>query len=222
MHCWVDHRESAFFSASGELQQPHHRSLNGARYFLRTMVSQQVLVLVPFGWLFLYIMGTFNSHVNHVQWVHRVNETIQRNPSFVHISPAGKARKGSQSRWNVQPDSLQTVSWNGELKGNIFFMMCCVCVKSLQACRTLCDPMDCSPPGSSVRGVLQARILEWVAMPSSSGSSWPPGIEPMSLTFPALAGVFFTTSTTWEAPWQWWNKMGILAILLHKPLNSGV
>ena len=36
----------------------------------------------------------------------------------------------------------------------------------------LCDPMDCSPPGSSVCGVLQARILEWVTMPSSRGSSW--------------------------------------------------
>ena len=36
----------------------------------------------------------------------------------------------------------------------------------------LCDPADCSPPGSTVRGVLQARIVEWVAMPSSRGSSW--------------------------------------------------
>ena len=36
-----------------------------------------------------------------------------------------------------------------------------------------CDPMDCSPPGSSVRGILQARVLEWVAMPSSRGSSRP-------------------------------------------------
>ena len=43
--------------------------------------------------------------------------------------------------------------------------------KSLQSCPTLCDPMDCSPPGSSVHGILQARTLEWVAMPSSRGSS---------------------------------------------------
>ena len=41
--------------------------------------------------------------------------------------------------------------------------------KSLQSCPTLCDPMDCSPPGSSAHGILQARILEWVAMPSSRG-----------------------------------------------------
>ena len=43
----------------------------------------------------------------------------------------------------------------------------------LQSCLTLCDFMDCSPPGSSVHGILQARILEWVAMPSSRGSSRP-------------------------------------------------
>ena len=45
--------------------------------------------------------------------------------------------------------------------------------KSLQLYLTLCDPMDCSPPGSSVHGILQARILEWVAMPFFRGSSWP-------------------------------------------------
>ena len=45
--------------------------------------------------------------------------------------------------------------------------------KSLQLCPTLCHPIDYSPPGSSVHGILQARILEWFAMPSSRGSSWP-------------------------------------------------
>ena len=49
----------------------------------------------------------------------------------------------------------------------------CVHAKSIQSCLTLCNPMDWSPPGSSVYGILQARILEWVAMPSSRGSSWP-------------------------------------------------
>ena len=49
----------------------------------------------------------------------------------------------------------------------------CVCAKSLQLYITLCDPMDQSLPGSSVHGVLQTKILEWVVMPSSKGSSWP-------------------------------------------------
>ena len=47
----------------------------------------------------------------------------------------------------------------------------CVSAKSLQLCLIPCDPMDCSPPGSSVPGILQARILEWAVMPSSRGSS---------------------------------------------------
>ena len=50
----------------------------------------------------------------------------------------------------------------------------CMCAQSLQLCPTHCNPMDCSPPGSSVRGILQARIPEWVAMPSSKGFDWFP------------------------------------------------
>ena len=47
----------------------------------------------------------------------------------------------------------------------------CICAQSLQSCLTLCDPVDCSPQGSSVHGILQARTLEGIAMPSSRGSS---------------------------------------------------
>ena len=61
------------------------------------------------------------------------------------------------------------------------------CAKLLQSCPTLCNPMDCSPLGSSVHGTLQARIPEWVAMPSSRNLP-NSGMEPASLTSPALAG----------------------------------
>ena len=47
-----------------------------------------------------------------------------------------------------------------------------VCVLAAQSCPTLCNPMDCSLPGSSVHGILQASILEWVAISFSKGSSW--------------------------------------------------
>ena len=67
-----------------------------------------------------------------------------------------------------------------------------MCAKLLQWCPTLCDPMDCSLPGSSVHGILQARILEWVAMLSSRASS-----QPRDRT--CIAGGFFITSATWEA-----------------------
>ena len=65
--------------------------------------------------------------------------------------------------------------------------------KSLQSCQTLCNLMNHSPPGSSVCGISQTRILEWVALPSSRGSS-----QTRDWT-PVLTGGFFTTSTTWEA-----------------------
>ena len=53
----------------------------------------------------------------------------------------------------------------------------CACAKLPQSYPTLCNPMECSPPGSSVHGILQARILEWVAMPSSRGSSQTQGLN---------------------------------------------
>ena len=68
----------------------------------------------------------------------------------------------------------------------------CVCA---QSCPTLCNPADSSPPGSSVHGILQARILEgvleWVAISSWIGTTFPAA--------PALSGGFFTTEPPWEA-----------------------
>ena len=56
-----------------------------------------------------------------------------------------------------------------------------ICAPSLQSCMTLCDPMNCSPPGSSVHGIYPARILEWVAMPSSKGYFQTQGSNPCLL-----------------------------------------
>ena len=70
----------------------------------------------------------------------------------------------------------------------------CVCLVT-QPCLTLCDPMDCSPPGSSVHEILQARILEWVAMPFSRGSSQPRDQTQVS----CITGGFFTVWATRKA-----------------------
>ena len=66
-----------------------------------------------------------------------------------------------------------------------------VCAQATQSCPTLCDPVDCSPLGSSVHGILQARILEWVALPSSRGSSPPWHLTCIS----CIARGFFTAET---------------------------
>ena len=74
-----------------------------------------------------------------------------------------------------------------------FVCVCvCVCVKSLQLCPTQCYLMDCSLLGSSVQGILQARILEWVVMPSPRGSSQPRDRTQVSCVF-HIRGRFFTT-----------------------------
>ena len=70
-----------------------------------------------------------------------------------------------------------------------------VCAKSLLSCPTLCDPVDCSPPGSSVHGIFQARILEWVVIPSPPGNLPDLGIQPRS---PALQ----EDSLPSEPPWK--------------------
>ena len=78
------------------------------------------------------------------------------------------------------------------------FLYACMCTHSPHLCPTLGDPMGYSPPGFSVHGILQARMLEWVSIPFSRNLPDPRN-EPASLKSPALAGRFFTTTATWEA-----------------------
>ena len=74
----------------------------------------------------------------------------------------------------------------------------CVCTKLHWSCPTLCDLIDCSLPDSSIHGILQERILEWIVMPSPRESSQPRNWT-ASLMSPALAEGFFITSTNWQA-----------------------
>ena len=67
-----------------------------------------------------------------------------------------------------------------------------------QLCPVLCDPMDCSPQGSSVHGILQARILEWVAISSSRGSPWFRGWTHVSCVS-CIGRWILYHCTTWEA-----------------------
>ena len=82
----------------------------------------------------------------------------------------------SLKEWSVlfckdtQDYFLKFSSKSSFLMPTFFFL--CVCA---QLCPTFCDSMDFSPPGSSVRGIFQARILEWVAISSSRGSFWARG-----------------------------------------------
>ena len=87
-----------------------------------------------------------------------------------------------------------------------FILIGSVLVLVAQSCPVLCDPMVCSPPGSSFHGIFQARILEWVAMPSSRGSSRPRGQARVSYGLLHWQAGVFTTSATWEAR-VWYVKL---------------
>ena len=81
-------------------------------------------------------------------------------------------------------------------KGVVAAAAAATAAKLLQSCPTLCDPMDSSPPGSSVHRILQARILEWVAVSFSRGSSWPRDQTCVS----CLDRQILSHWATWEAP----------------------
>ena len=79
--------------------------------------------------------------------------------------------------------------------GNQYGSSCCCCCWGAQSCPTLCDPIDGSPPGSPVPGILQARVLEWIAISFSKGSSRPRNRTRVS----RIAGRRFTVWATREA-----------------------
>ena len=80
----------------------------------------------------------------------------------------------------------------------------------LQACPTLCHPVDCSPPGASAPGILQARILVWVAMPSSTDLS-DTGIKPAPPASPARATLSLSP-ITWKAPLSEHHSRNVLSL----------
>ena len=91
-----------------------------------------------------------------------------------------------------------------------------------QPCSTLCNPMDFSPPGSSVHGILQARILEWIAIPFSRGSSrprdrtWSPTLQAYSL--PSEPSGKLKVKEGW-APKNWCFQIVVLENTLESPLD---
>ena len=74
-------------------------------------------------------------------------------------------------RWAKQVNNFLEDKWVKITTFVFLYYFCIFHARSLQSCQTLCEPMDCILPGTSVHEILQARILEWFAMPSSRGSS---------------------------------------------------
>ena len=110
--------------------------------------------------------GSFVLPLNFGGWI-----TIDLDSAWLPHSPLLTIDLGVDRGPNIYQGDL---CWGNCWKLSVCVCVCvCVCVVlGTLWCPTVCDPME-SPPGSSVHGVLQARILEWVTMPSSRGFSWP-------------------------------------------------
>ena len=131
--------------------------------------------------------------------------TSERYPGHPHFMPLTcrsqssvllcfRVKRTKASSACPQPASTDC-EWNLESSAGLWTQVVMLLLFSCQSCPTLCNPMDCSLPGSSVHGILQARILEWVAI-SSRGSSRPRDQTYIS----CLAGGFFTTEPPQEVP----------------------
>ena len=121
-------------------------------------------------------------------------------PTFIQFVPQHHPALGS---WH-HPDRTSIWGWT---------TAAAAAAKSLQSCLTLCDPIDGSPPGSPIPGILQARTLEWVAISFSNAWKWK--VKVKSLCRARLL------ATPWTAAFQappsmWFSRQGQLQIILNR------
>ena len=133
----------------------------------------------------LYFKGfrLWNKFVNHARFLAKSHHSLSISSSITILKVSGHWCKCWGQNRIISETSRSTLTPK-EMK-----------VLVTQSCLTLCDPTDCTSPGSSVHGILQTRILEWVAISFSRGSSWPRDGTWVS----CIAGRFFTAWATREA-----------------------
>ena len=137
-----------------------------------------------------------SSEINHFYpcKLVRLRAMVESLPSFPLCLRGWNIWRSSQLKClqvqnQIHPPGLSSLA----SKVVVWSILCCA--KVTQSCLTLCNPLDCSLPGSSVHGNLQERILEWVAMPSSRGSSQPRDQTLVSF-YSWIADRFFTAEAS--------------------------
>ena len=124
--------------------------------------------------------------------------------SWIHLSG------GDYPMITVSSFSYQNNLYLRELPSKVTYFFAAAAAKSLQSCLTLCNPMDCSLPGSPVPGILQARTLEWVAISFSNAWKWKVKVKSHSCVL--------LLATPWTAAYQVPPSMGFSG----QPYWSGV
>ena len=139
-----------------------------------------------------------------INWVLNLDFVIFREQDINHYAVALLSlisKSPSLEFWTLVPLHLTWqlsayyINWGNQavyITLSIYLVKTTCIYMCAQSCLTLCDPMNCNPPGSSVHGIFLARILEWVAIPFSRGSSQPRNQTWVSHVS-CIAGRFFTT-----------------------------
>ena len=105
----------------------------------------------------------------------------------------------NMASWNCSPQEEPVINYKPGTTVLVILLLTAT-AKSLQSCPTLCDPIDGSPPGFPVPGILQARTLEWVAMSFSNAWKWKVKVKPLSRVRPS--------ATPWTAAYQAPSSVG--------------
>ena len=112
----------------------------------------------------------------------------------------------SAEEWIKKVSYIYTMEYYSTIKKNV----AAAAAASLQSCPTLCDPRDGSPPGSAIPGILQARILEWVAISFSNAWKWNVKVKSLSrvrlLATPSPAG-YQTPPSMGFSRWEYWSGL---------------
>ena len=104
---------------------------------------------------------------------------FSRGSSHPGIEPVSHALQAVSLPFELQ-GSLLKITWEQQQCEDWVLFYAAAAAKSLQSCPTLCDPIDGSPPGSPIPGILQARILEWVAISFSNAWKWKVKVKSLS------------------------------------------
>ena len=142
-------------------------------------------------WLWLCVIWGILRSLMHPHW---------RGKHFLHQLCKYWSLQAQPFRW-----MFLHVSWI--FRGSTKFHMtlgCRLIAKSLQSCPTLCDPIDGSPPGSAIPGILQARTLEWVAISFSNAWKWK--LKVKSLSRVRLLATSWTSAYQAPRPWNFPGK----------------
>ena len=148
--------------------------------------------------------------------------------SSIHIKQAGSLQYPDSYPINPQPNPEPELfllffksKKNVSQSPNIMLLSSAAAAKSLQSCPTLCDPIDRSPPGSPVPGILQARTLEWVAISFSNAWKWKVKVKSLSHVRPLatpLTAAYQTPPSMGFSRQEYWSGVPLPSLVpLHSP-----